>query len=201
VRGVAADALARDERRFKEAAFSVEKHAREGDPAHAITDAAGERNAEPIVVGARGNTRLRRFMLGSVAIKLAQRAQQPVHRPAALNAGRRAESTQWGIHGGPDARHDRRMASLRVASLSTICAAIMCCAGAAQLLGFNRIVVDDAASAARPWPRRRSAARRMSASRATTSRWSADRLAARVPSVGAPTGPRGRRKSASVGTL
>jgi nucleotide-binding universal stress UspA family protein len=74
LRGVAADVLARDERRFREAGFSVEKHAREGDPAHTIIDVASEKKADLIVVGARGNTGLRRFMLGSVAIKLAHNA-------------------------------------------------------------------------------------------------------------------------------
>ena len=74
LRGVAADVLARDERRFREAGFSVEKHAREGDPAHTIIDVAGEQKAELIVVGARGSSGLRRFMLGSVAIKLAHNA-------------------------------------------------------------------------------------------------------------------------------
>ena len=74
LRGVAADVLARDERRFREAGFSVEKHAREGDPAHTIIDVASEQKADLIVVGARGNTGLRRFMLGSVAIKLAHNA-------------------------------------------------------------------------------------------------------------------------------
>ena len=74
LRGVAADVLARDERRFREAGFDVEKHAREGDPANTIIDVAGEHKADLIVVGARGNTGLRRFMLGSVAIKLAHNA-------------------------------------------------------------------------------------------------------------------------------
>jgi nucleotide-binding universal stress UspA family protein len=74
LRGVAMDVLARDERRFRDAGFSVEKHAREGDPAHTIIDVAGEQEAELIVVGARGNSGLRRFTLGSVAIKLAHNA-------------------------------------------------------------------------------------------------------------------------------
>src|SRR6187551_2949148 len=42
LRGVAFDVLARDERRFVEAGFTVEKHAREGDPAHVIIDVANE---------------------------------------------------------------------------------------------------------------------------------------------------------------
>jgi nucleotide-binding universal stress UspA family protein len=74
LRGVAADVLARGERRFEDAGFTVEKHAREGDAAHTIIDVAGEHDADLIVVGARGNTGLRRFMLGSVAGKLSHHA-------------------------------------------------------------------------------------------------------------------------------
>ena len=74
LRGVAYDVLARDERRFSEAGFAVEKHAREGDPAHAIIDVAGEQEANLIAVGARGTTALRRFMLGSVSSKLSHHA-------------------------------------------------------------------------------------------------------------------------------
>ena len=78
LRGVAYDVLARDERRFREAGFTVEKHAREGDPAQTIIDVAGEQGAELIVVGARGNTGLRRFLLGSVSSKLSH------HSPSSL---------------------------------------------------------------------------------------------------------------------
>jgi nucleotide-binding universal stress UspA family protein len=74
LRGVAADVLARDERRFTEAGFAVQKHAREGDPAHVIIDVADEQNADLIVVGARGHSGLRRVMLGSVTGKLAHHA-------------------------------------------------------------------------------------------------------------------------------
>jgi nucleotide-binding universal stress UspA family protein len=74
MRGVAADVLARDERRFEEAGFTVEKHAREGDPAHTILDVASENDAELIAVGAHGNTGLKRFALGSVASKLSHHA-------------------------------------------------------------------------------------------------------------------------------
>ena len=74
LRGVAFDVLARDERRFVEAGFAVEKHAREGDPAHVIIDVASEKDADLIAVGARGSTGVRRFMLGSVASKLAHHA-------------------------------------------------------------------------------------------------------------------------------
>jgi nucleotide-binding universal stress UspA family protein len=74
LRGVAADVLARDEHRFTDAGFTVQKHAREGDPAQVIIDVAGEHDAELIAVGARGHTGLRRFMLGSVSGKLAHHA-------------------------------------------------------------------------------------------------------------------------------
>jgi nucleotide-binding universal stress UspA family protein len=74
MRGVAADVTARDERRFKEAGFAVERHVVEGDPAYAIIEVATEVKAELIVVGARGTTGLRRFMLGGVSGKLAHHA-------------------------------------------------------------------------------------------------------------------------------
>ena len=72
MRGVAMDVLARDERRFAEAGFAVEKHAREGDPAHVIADVAEEKHAGMVVVGARGTAGGgTRFTLGNVASKLA----------------------------------------------------------------------------------------------------------------------------------
>jgi nucleotide-binding universal stress UspA family protein len=74
LRGVAYDVLARDERRFREAGFDVEKHAQEGDPANAIIEVAAEKSADLIAVGARGTTGLRRFMLGSVSGKLSHHA-------------------------------------------------------------------------------------------------------------------------------
>jgi len=78
LRGVAFDVLARDERRLTEAGFTVEKHALESDPAHAIIDVATEQNADLIAVGARGTTGVRRFILGSVSSKLAH------HTPTSL---------------------------------------------------------------------------------------------------------------------
>src|SRR4051794_4280872 len=59
LRGVAADLLARDQRRFEEAGFAVEKYAREGDPAQTIIDVAADNDADLIVIGAQGNTGLR----------------------------------------------------------------------------------------------------------------------------------------------
>ena len=75
LRGVAADLLARDERRLKEAGFAVEKYAREGDPAQTLVDVAGDtRVSDLIVIGAHGNSGRRHFMLGGVAGKLAHHA-------------------------------------------------------------------------------------------------------------------------------
>jgi hypothetical protein len=42
------------------------------------------------------------------------------------------------------------VAPVRIALLATICAAIVCCAGAVVLFGIARVVVDDGAIAARP---------------------------------------------------
>lgn len=74
MRGVAMDVLARDERRFEEAGFTVQAHAREGDPAQTLIDVAAENKADLIAVGTHGTTGLKRFALGSVASKLAHSA-------------------------------------------------------------------------------------------------------------------------------
>ena len=74
LRGVAYDVLARDEHRFDDAGVTVEKHAREGDPAPTLLDVAAEQHADLIVVGAQGSGGHRRFPLGSVASKLAHHA-------------------------------------------------------------------------------------------------------------------------------
>jgi nucleotide-binding universal stress UspA family protein len=78
MRGVAADVLARDERRLEEAGLTVQTYARAGDAADTILDVAGEAKADLIAVGARGHSGLRRFMLGSVSSKLAH------HTPTSL---------------------------------------------------------------------------------------------------------------------
>ena len=52
----------------------VETFAREGDPADAILDVAEERNADLIVVGNKGMTGARRFLLGSVPNKVSHHA-------------------------------------------------------------------------------------------------------------------------------
>lgn len=74
LRGVASDVAARAERRFEDAGFDVELHVQEGDAADTLIDVAEETGAEMIAVGARGNSSLRRFALGSVASKLSHHA-------------------------------------------------------------------------------------------------------------------------------
>jgi nucleotide-binding universal stress UspA family protein len=52
----------------------VDTLAREGDPADAILDVAEEKNADLIVVGNKGMTGARRFLLGSVPNKVSHHA-------------------------------------------------------------------------------------------------------------------------------
>ncbi len=58
----------------KEAGVEVQTHAREGDPADAILDVAEERKAGLIVVGNKGMTGAKRFLLGSVPNKVSHHA-------------------------------------------------------------------------------------------------------------------------------
>ncbi len=53
---------------------SVDTYAREGDPADAILDVAEEKNADLIVVGNKGMTGAKRFLLGSVPNKVSHHA-------------------------------------------------------------------------------------------------------------------------------
>jgi nucleotide-binding universal stress UspA family protein len=64
----AAAALAR------EAAVTVDVYARQGDPADAILDVAEEQEADLIVVGNKGMTGAKRFLLGSVPNKVSHHA-------------------------------------------------------------------------------------------------------------------------------
>ena len=59
---------------IREAGVEVETHAREGDPADAILDVAEEQNADLIVVGNKGMTGAKRFLLGSVPNKVSHHA-------------------------------------------------------------------------------------------------------------------------------
>ena len=58
----------------KNEGLEVEGHAREGDPADAILDVAEEIKADLIVVGNKGMTGARRFLLGSVPNKVSHHA-------------------------------------------------------------------------------------------------------------------------------
>jgi nucleotide-binding universal stress UspA family protein len=74
LRDVAEQVLSRTQEQLEAEGLQVETDAREGDPAKVILDVAKEQNADLIVVGARGLTGLRRFLLGSVSSKLAHHA-------------------------------------------------------------------------------------------------------------------------------
>jgi nucleotide-binding universal stress UspA family protein len=54
----------------KKAKVDVVTHAREGDPADAILDVAEENNADLVLVGNKGMTGAKRFLLGSVPNKI-----------------------------------------------------------------------------------------------------------------------------------
>jgi nucleotide-binding universal stress UspA family protein len=59
---------------LREGGVEVETHAREGDPADAILDVAEEQGADLIVVGNKGMTGAKRFLLGSVPNKVSHHA-------------------------------------------------------------------------------------------------------------------------------
>jgi len=54
--------------------ITTSTHAREGEPADAILDVAEETGADLIVVGNKGMTGARRFLLGSVPNKISHHA-------------------------------------------------------------------------------------------------------------------------------
>jgi len=59
---------------LREAGVEVEALAREGDPADAILDVAEQRGCDLIVVGNKGMTGAKRFLLGSVPNKISHHA-------------------------------------------------------------------------------------------------------------------------------
>jgi nucleotide-binding universal stress UspA family protein len=59
---------------IRDQGIRVEIHAREGDPADAILDVAEEQGADLIVVGNKGMTGAKRFLLGSVPNKVSHHA-------------------------------------------------------------------------------------------------------------------------------
>ena len=58
----------------REAGVEANTHARQGDPADAILDVAEERGADLIIVGNKGMTGAKRFLLGSVPNKVSHHA-------------------------------------------------------------------------------------------------------------------------------
>ncbi len=58
----------------EESGVDVELYAREGDPADALLDVAEEQKADLIVVGNKGMTGAKRFLLGSVPNKVSHHA-------------------------------------------------------------------------------------------------------------------------------
>jgi nucleotide-binding universal stress UspA family protein len=75
MRSVAESVLARQARRAEEQGVKVVDYgAREGDPAEAIIDAAVAESADVIVIGNKGITGRKRFLLGGVPEKVARHA-------------------------------------------------------------------------------------------------------------------------------
>ena len=63
---------------LQEQGIEVQTHPREGDPADAILDVAEEQNADLIVVGNKGMSGAKRFLLGSVPNKISHHATSSV---------------------------------------------------------------------------------------------------------------------------
>jgi nucleotide-binding universal stress UspA family protein len=66
------------------AGLVVSSDIKEGDPKHVLPDIAAQWDADCLVVGARGLSRVQRFLLGSVSAAVAARAHCSVEviRPA-----------------------------------------------------------------------------------------------------------------------
>lgn len=73
-RGAAEEILAKAMASLGQTDISVETAAREGEPAEAIIKVAEERHADIIVVGNKGMTGAKRFLLGSVPSRVAHHA-------------------------------------------------------------------------------------------------------------------------------
>ena len=92
----------------EEAGVDVEIFARQGDPADAILDVAEEQGADLIVVGNKGMTGAKRFLLGSVPNKVSPpRALQRADHPHDLSGA--------GCDGSRGERGSRRRAAGSVA--------------------------------------------------------------------------------------
>ena len=68
------ETLGEAEERVKGEGVEVQTHPREGNPADAILDVAEEQNADLVVVGNKGMTGTKRFLLGSVPNKVSHHA-------------------------------------------------------------------------------------------------------------------------------
>jgi nucleotide-binding universal stress UspA family protein len=68
------ETLAAAAKGLQDAGVEVATHARQGDPADAILDVAEEEEADLIVVGNKGMTGAKRFLLGSVPNKVSHHA-------------------------------------------------------------------------------------------------------------------------------
>ena len=69
------DSTLRDaQEQINEAGVDVQTFARQGDPADAILDVAEEQNADLIIVGNKGMSGAKRFLLGSVPNKVSHHA-------------------------------------------------------------------------------------------------------------------------------
>ena len=68
------DTLKAASEKVEEAGVEVETFARQGDPADAILDVAEEEKADLIIVGNKGMTGAKRFLLGSVPNKVSHHA-------------------------------------------------------------------------------------------------------------------------------
>jgi len=66
--------LARSAAVFAAAGVEVDLYPQRGDPADSILDVAEERNADLIIVGNRGRTGAKRFLLGSVPNRISHHA-------------------------------------------------------------------------------------------------------------------------------
>ena len=66
--------LKQAEEQIKEAGVEVQTFARQGDPADAILDVAEEQDADLIIVGNKGMTGAKRFLLGSVPNRVSHHA-------------------------------------------------------------------------------------------------------------------------------
>ena len=74
LREVAESLLKRAARDALSKGVEVETHVSEGQPAEVIIDVANQEHADLIVVGSRGLTGIKRFLLGSVSTKVSEHA-------------------------------------------------------------------------------------------------------------------------------